>query len=450
LNDNCGDMLFYRLLAGAALLAYSPVALLQSLLGRRRLGDLKGRLGRLPYPALNGGIWVHAVSVGEVGVAVSLLSALARKAPGLRLGLSVTTAAGRELAGRVIPADVLLFAFPFDLEGPVRRALDEVRPGLVLLTETELWPLFLDRAAARGIPVALVNGRISPRSYPRYRLFRRWFAPALQTVSLYVMQTEPDARRVEALGVAASKIRMKGNVKYDRPAAPPFRDAKRLAETAAGRTVLVAASTAEGEEDAVIEAWRRLSPRPLLAVAPRRPERFDEVARRIEAAGLRLTRSTGTGPPGEKGQEADVYLLDTIGELPSVYHHANLAFVGGSLVEGGGHNPIEAWAAGVPVVVGPHTENFREITEKGDELNILTRVANVEGLAKVLSSELADPSRLLARGTVARRFVAANRGAADATADEVLALLTRAPAQSGAAVQRRVQAPFGTCPRDLR
>jgi 3-deoxy-D-manno-octulosonic-acid transferase len=185
-------------------------------------------------------------------------------------------------------------------------------------------------------------------------------------------------------------------------------------------------------------------------VAPRRPERFDEVARRIEAAGLRLTRSTGTGPPGEKGQETDVYLLDTIGELPSVYHHANLAFVGGSLVRGGGHNPIEAWAAGVPVVVGPHTENFREITEKGGELNILTRVANVEDLAKVLSSELADPSRLLARGTVARRFVAANRGAADATADEVLALLTRAPARSGAAVQRRVQAPFGTCPRDLR
>ena len=440
-------MLFYRLLAGAALLAYSPVALVQSLLGRRRLGDLKGRLGRLPYPALDGGIWVHAVSVGEVGVAMSLLSALARKAPGLRLGLSVTTAAGRELAARVLPAEVALFAFPFDLEGPVRRALDEVRPGLVLLTETELWPLFLDRAAARGIPVALVNGRISQRSYPRYRLLRRWFAPALQTVSLYVMQTEPDARRVEALGVAASKIRMKGNLKYDRPAAPPFRDAKRLAETAAGRTVLVAASTAEGEEDTVLEAWKRLSPRPLLAVAPRRPERFDEVAKRIEAAGLRLTRSTATGPPA---READVYLLDTIGELQSLYLHASLAFIGGSLARGGGHNPIEAWAAGVPVVVGPHTENFREITEKGEDLDILTRVANVEELAKVFSSELADPSRLLARGTVARRFVAANRGAADATADDVLALLPRAPERSGAAVRRRVQAPFGTCPRDLR
>jgi 3-deoxy-D-manno-octulosonic-acid transferase len=244
------------------------------------------------------------------------------------------------------------------------------------------------------------------------------------------MQTGEDARRVESLGVAASKIRIKGNVKYDLPAAPPFRDSERLAETAAGRAVLVAASTAEGEEDVVVTAWKRLSPRPLLAVAPRRPERFDDVARRIEAAGLRLTRSTEVGP---RGGEAEVYLLDTIGELPSLYHHANLAFVGGSLVAGGGHNPIEAWAAGVPVVVGPHTENFREITEKGGELNILTRVADVDELAKVLSSELADPARLLSRGAAARRFVAANRGAADATADEVLALLPRAPARSGAA-----------------
>jgi 3-deoxy-D-manno-octulosonic-acid transferase len=421
-------MLLYRLLAGAALLVYAPVALLQSLRGRRRLGDLRGRLGRIPYPSLDGGIWVHAVSVGEVGVAASLLAALKRKAPGLRLGLSVTTAAGRELAARVIPSDVALFAFPFDLAGPVERALDGVRPGLVLLTETELWPLFLDRAAARGIPVALVNGRISERSYPRYRRLRRWFAPAFQTVSLYVMQTEPDARRVEALGVAASRIRMKGNVKYDLPAAPPFRDAERLAAIAAGRKVLVAASTAEGEEEKVIDAWKRLSSTPLLVLAPRRPERFDEVERTIAASGLRVVRSTS----GANATAADVYLLDTIGELSSLYHHASLAFVGGSLVAGGGHNPIEAWAAGVPVVVGPHTENFREVTEKGQELDILTRVTDSEGLAKVFAADLADPAGLAARGGVARRFVAANRGAADATADEVLALLHPEPAQRGA------------------
>ncbi|HEY3173323.1 MAG TPA: 3-deoxy-D-manno-octulosonic acid transferase [Thermoanaerobaculia bacterium] len=428
MNDNSRGMLFYRILAGAALLAYSPVALLRSLTGRRRLGNLRGRLGRLAYPDLAGGIWVHAVSVGEVGVAATLLSALARKAPDRRLGLSVTTEAGRSLASRILPSEVALFAFPFDLARPVERALDEVRPGLILLTETELWPLFLDRAAARGIPVALVNGRISQRSYPRYRMLRRWFAPTLERMSLFVMQSEEDARRIESLGVPRSKIRMTGNVKYDLPPAPPFRDGERLAEAAAGRPIVVAASTAEGEEDAVLEAWKRLTPRPLLAIAPRRPERFDEVAKKVEAAGLRLVRSTGL----DRGR-CDVYLLDTIGELAALYLHAKVAFVGGSLVPRGGHNPIEAWSAGVPVIVGPHVENFHEITTKGESLGIVARVADAEALARAFSARLADPAATAASGALARKFVAGNRGSADATADEVLALLPRVPAQHGAA-----------------
>ncbi len=422
-------MLFYRILAASALLAYSPIALFRALTGRRRLGDLRGRLGRLPYPDLDGGVWVHAVSVGEVGVAVALLAALGRAAPGRRLGLSVTTEAGRELAQRVAPQGVEVFAFPFDLGRPVERALEEVRPGLVLLTETELWPLFLDRAAARGIPVALVNGRISERSYPRYRMLRRWFASALSRVSLFVMQTEEDARRIEALGVPRSKIRMKGNVKYDRAPAPPFRDTERLLAAAGAKPVIVAASTAEGEEEAVLEAWRALAPRPLLAIAPRRPERFDEVARAVQTSGLTLIRRTAR----DRGGAADVYLLDTIGELASLYHHARLAFIGGTLAARGGHNPIEAWAAGVPVIVGPHAENFREIVERGESLAFVKRVANRRELAAVIAAELADPSTLEARGEAARRFVAANRGAADATVQEVLELLPPAPARRGAA-----------------
>jgi 3-deoxy-D-manno-octulosonic-acid transferase len=419
-------MLFYRILAGSALLAYSPIALLRALTGRRRVGDLRGRIGLLPFPDLAGGIWVHAVSVGEVGVAASLLTALVRQAPDRRLGLSVTTAAGRELANRIVPEGVQVFAFPFDLAGPVEKALGQVRPGLVLLVETELWPLFLNRAADHGIPVALVNGRISERSFPRYRMLRRWFSPALQSVSLFVMQSEEDARRMEALGVPPSKIRVKGNVKYDLAPAPPFRDSPRLEAGAAGRPVVVAASTAEGEESSVVAVGKALSSRALLAIAPRRPERFDEVARRIEAAGLRLLRRTG--PDREK---PDVYLLDTIGELASLYGRAKLAFVGGSLVPQGGHNPIEAWAAGVPVVVGPHTENFREVTATGEELGIATRVADGTDLIRHLLYELADRARLEARGEAARRFVSANRGAAEATAKEVLALLRGSPLPSG-------------------
>jgi 3-deoxy-D-manno-octulosonic-acid transferase len=421
-------MLFYRILAGGALLVYSPIALLRAVSGRRRPGDIRGRLGWKPYPDLAGGVWIHAVSVGEVGVASSLLAALVRRAPGRRFGLSVTTEAGRDLAERIAPAGVPVFAFPFDLAGPVEKALDRVRPGLVLLTETELWPLFLARAASREIPVAVVNGRISRRSFPRYRMLRRWFAPALERVALFVMQTDEDAQRVEALGAPPSKIRIKGNVKYDVPEAPPFPDADRLFAAAAGRPIVVAGSTDEGEEAAIVAAARALSPRALVAVAPRRPERFGELARKIEAAGLRLLRRSGTDRA-----PSDVYLLDTIGELAALYAHARIAFIGGSLVPRGGHNPIEAWASGVAVIVGPHTENFREVTAKGEELGIATRVRNERDLTGCIERELADRAKLEARGQKAREFVAANRGAAEATAELVLSLRPEPTARRGAA-----------------
>ena len=424
-------MLLYRFLSVLVLAAYSPYALLRSLAGRRRLGDIRGRLGLSPYPDLDGGIWVHAVSVGEVRVARQLLGALARKAPGARLGLSVTTAAGRRLAERDAQAASAVFAFPLDLARPVERSLEAVRPGLVLLTETEIWPLFLDRAAARGIPVALVNGRISGRSFRRYALARRFLARTLGKVSLFAMQTEEDAERIARLGAPPERIRVTGNIKYDLAAAPPFADAARLKGAASGRPVVVAASTADGEEAIVLEAWRRLSPRPLLAIAPRRPERFDDVARFVAAQGLGLLRrsETGDSPPQIRNSQfairnaPDVYLLDSIGELPSLYREASVAFLGGSLAPAGGHNPIEAWAQGVPVLVGPHTENFREITAGGEQFGFVRRAADARALSDAFAAALADPAATAACGERARRFVAENRGAADATADLVLPLL---------------------------
>ncbi|HKD11248.1 MAG TPA: glycosyltransferase N-terminal domain-containing protein, partial [Thermoanaerobaculia bacterium] len=248
-------MLLYRLLSALALLAYAPLALLRSLAGRRRLGDLRGRLGRSGYPDLTGGIWVHAVSVGEVGVARDLLRAVGHLEPGLRLGLSATTEAGRNLAERIASDTASVFAFPFDLSAPVERALSATRPGLILLTETEIWPLFLERAQRRGIPVALVNGRISPRSFGRYRLARGFIRRTLARVALFAMQSEPDAERILALGAAPDRVRVTGNVKYDLPAAPPFTDAVAVEAAAAGRPILVAASTGEGEETLVLSAW---------------------------------------------------------------------------------------------------------------------------------------------------------------------------------------------------
>ncbi len=427
-------MLFYRVLASLALLAYSPYALLRSFAGRRRLGDVRGRLGRRPYPDLAGGIWIHAVSVGEVGVARNLLPALRRRLPGCAIGLSVTTAAGRELAERVL-SQVPIFAFPFDLDGPVERALARVNPGLVIVTETELWPLFLRRASRQGIPVALVNGRISARSLAKYRLVRRWFARVLEGVVLFAMQSPEDATRIEALGGRPERIRVLGNIKYDLPPPPSFADAGRLRAAAAGRPVVVAGSTGEGEETLVLEACRRLLDRPFLILAPRRPERFDEVARLLERQGLRLLRrSTLDARLVTPDSPVDAYLLDSIGELASVYRETALAFVGGSLVPTGGHNPIEAWAAGVPTIAGPHMQNFREIAARGEALGILTRVRDVAGLSREIAAALERPGDSSRRGQMAARFVAASAGAADRTAEAVLALV---PSLSG----RRVSTP---------
>lgn len=428
-------MLLYRVLSTLALLAYSPYALLQSIAGRRRLGDVRGRLGRTVYPDLDGGVWIHAVSVGEVGVARNLLSTLDRRAPGTRMGLSVTTAAGRQLAQTLLGDTIPVFPFPFDLSGPVQKAIESVRPGLVLLTETEIWPLFLERAAARAIPVALVNGRVSARSFRRYALVRRWLAATLERVAVFAMQSPSDAGRIVALGAPPGRVRVTGNLKYDLPEALPFRDAERIRRLAGGRPVFVAASTAQGEEEIVLGAWRGLEPRPLLALAPRRPERFDAVASLVEQSGLSVLRrsSPDQGSP-IPDPRSSVYLLDSIGELASLYREASLAFIGGSLVPQGGHNPIEAWAAGVPVLVGPHTENFRQITADGERRGFARRVATEAALARELARAF-SPSvgALRESGERARRFVAENRGAADRTVELLLPL--RAPQQ------RRMAAP---------
>ncbi len=417
-------MLLYRALAAASLAAYAPYALLRSLVGGPRLGDVRGRLGRSGWPDLEGGIWIHAVSVGEVGVARNLLAAVARERPGGRLGVSVTTAAGRELAERAFAAQARVFAFPFDLAGPVERALAATRPGLVLLTETEIWPLFLERAARRGIPVALVNGRLSERSFRRYRLARGFVREMLGRLALLAMQSPEDARRALELGAPAERVLVTGNLKYDLPPAAPFPDEERLREAAAGRAVLVAGSTAEDEEGRVLDAWSRLDARPLLVLAPRRPERFDAVARVCESRGLRVVRRS---IPDSRVPSPDVYLLDSIGELASVYREATLAFVGGSLVARGGQNPIEAWAAGVPAIAGPHMENFRDVAAAGESRGILERVADVPTLSSRLAAALDAPERTRALGSEAARFVAGSRGAAERTAEAVLAL---APARA--------------------
>jgi 3-deoxy-D-manno-octulosonic-acid transferase len=436
-------MFLYRLLSVLALLLYAPYAALRAVTGRRRMGDVRGKLGLLPYPDLDGGIWVHAVSVGEVTVARNLLEALKNRLPGVPLGLSVTTAAGLDAARRLAGPGIEVFSFPLDLAGPIEKALSAVRPGAIVLVETELWPLLIERARVRDVPIVLVNGRISDRSFRRYLLLRRWFSRILQNVSLFAMQSREDGERIARLGAPEGRILVTGNIKYDVSASPPFADAARLTAAAAGRPILVAASTSEGEEQIVLDAWKDLDPRPFLAIAPRRPERFDEVAALVERSGFQLLRRSRPAPsspsasiqnPESRNQDLpDIYLLDSIGELSSLYGHAFLAFLGGSLAATGGHNPIEAWAQGVAVIVGPHTGNFREITASGERLGILERVADGQELRQAIARCLAQAKATASRGEGARRFVSESRGAAVRTAESVAKLLSSRPRERAAA-----------------
>jgi 3-deoxy-D-manno-octulosonic-acid transferase len=333
--------------------------------------------------------------------------------------LSSSTAAGLAMAAGVSSADGAI-PFPLDLARPVERALDAVDPTIVLLTETEIWPLFLERCDRRRVPVAIVNGRISASSFSRYRRAGRWLAPSLARIALFAMQTGEDAARIAALGVPDAKVTVTGNVKFDVADAERPEVAERLRRAAAGRAVLVAASTHEPEEAAAIEAWRALEPRPLLVVAPRRPERFGEAFRLLTGGGARAALYSSL-PDGD-GSSPDAVLLDTVGDLASAFGAADAAFVGGTLAPIGGHNPIEAWAKGVPTAIGPHVGNVRAIVEAGIEAGAAIPVGSAAEIAQAWRELLSDAASRRSRSEAARRLVESHRGAARKTALAVLPL----------------------------
>jgi 3-deoxy-D-manno-octulosonic-acid transferase len=407
-------MMLYRVVLATGLVAYAPYAFARESLGGKQVGDWRARFGLSLLPSFRGSIWIHGVSVGEVNAARPILEAIRKQSPGIPRVLSSSTAAGLAVASKVAAADASI-AFPFDLARPVERALSALDPSLVLLTETEIWPLFLERCARRGVPVAIVNGRISSRSFSRYRRARRWLAGSLSRIALFAMQTEEDAERVRALDVPAGKIVVTGNVKFDVTPPEDPAVAGRIRAWARGRRVVVAGSTHEGEEAAVLDAWNALDPRPLLVIAPRRPERFDEVFRWLGARGTAVRRSSEEGA-------RDVVLLDSVGELASVFAAADVAFIGGTLVPAGGHNPIEAWAHGVPTVFGPNVSNMRASAEAGIAAGAAVVVPAAADLAPLLRALLSDDAARHARSAAAADLVARHRGAARETARAVLAL----------------------------
>ena len=375
-------------------------------------------------------VWVHAVSVGETLAALPLLAALRARCPGRRWVVSTTTPTGQRLARERLPADTTVFYVPWDLTPCVRRAIAVVRPRLFLALETELWPNLLLRLGAAGVPIAVVNGRLSARSFPRYRAVRRWLAPALEPVKVWAMQTAADAERVLALGVPPSRVQVLGNLKAD--VVPPACSTEQRAalRTQLGLTdsspLWVAGSTHPGEEEIVLGAWRQVRvdyPTLCLLLAPRHPARVPEVERLVGQFGATPRRWSQVRAAGASGRHSqppppgphDVMILDTLGELMPLYGLADLVLVGGSMVPHGGHNVLEPAQWAKPVLAGPHTGNFQSLVELLSAAGGLRVVENAEMLAAQVREWLAHPERRRQAGEAARAAVAAQAGATTRT-----------------------------------
>jgi 3-deoxy-D-manno-octulosonic-acid transferase len=440
--------LLYSVLTLVLFVVVSPYFAYQAIRYKKYIGSLKERLGFLPITFnLDGeeSIWIHAVSVGEVLTARALASDLKELYPRLRLFLSTTTVAGQQVA-RLNQSVDGVFYFPFDWAFIVRRTLNLVKPRLFVMMETEIWPNLLRLCRERGVKTLMINGRISSRSYPRYRLVRPLFRRVLADVDRFCMQSEESARRIIDLGAEPSKVTVTGSLKFDSlempsstPHGRPRERVLRFFRIAPHRPVIVAGSTMRGEEAAVLRAFVRIkasAPGALAILAPRQPERFGEVERLCRDAGLTTLRRSEL--PIDVEPRADVVVLDSIGELARIYQIATAVFVGGSLVDHGGHNILEPAVVGKPILFGPHMQNFKEIADTFLANGAALQIQSDGELEEALLTLLTDPVRRARLGAAARALVEANRGAKQKTL-AVIADLAPAPGRGVVRPFRLVQ-----------
>lgn len=381
--------------------------------------DLPGRLGFGGQRAAPDAVWVHAVSLGETRAAETLIEAMRELDPKLPLLLTHGTATGCE-AGRSLlrPGDLQAW-LPLDTPGAVKRFLRRHRPSLGVLMETEVWPNLLHHARRAHVPIVLANARLSERSLEKGERWRALMRPAVAAIDQTLAQTDDDAYRLRKAG--ARQVRVMGNLKFDMT--PPPRLLARGLEwrQRMSRYVVLAASTRNGEEWPLLEAWLNLpAPRPLLVLVPRHPQRFDEVAQLVARSGLRLLRRSafGEAPPPE-AEHADVWLGDSVGEMPMYYGMSDVALLGGSFAPLGGQNLIEAAACGCPLVMGPHTFNFSQAAQMARAAGAALRVQNIDEGVKAAVRLARDDSR---NDWVERSlaFAAAHRGAAKRMAEAAL------------------------------
>lgn len=387
---------------------------------RHRLGERLGFAPRLPRARR---LWVHAVSVGEVIAAVPLIRAWQARFPGEAVLVTTTTPTGMEEVARRLGGEVDHRYLPLDLPGAVGRFLDRCPADRLLVMETELWPNLYRACRRRGVPVMLVNARLSARAFRGYARLRPLLRATLADTALIAARETEDAERFRALGAASGRVQVVGNLKYDLCLSAAVRQAARDLRRALGeRPVWIAASTHEGEEEALLEAHirlRRSQPDALLILVPRHPERFEAVARLCQGAGLPTVRRSAGGLPGA---EAAVWLGDTMGELLTLCGAADVAFLGGSLVPVGGHNPLEPAAHSVPVITGPHVFNFEAVYAALEAQGGVRRVADVGELAGALAALLGDAAAREGLAAGASRVLKANRGAVDRLVDRAAGL----------------------------
>ena len=427
--------LAYSLLLSLGLLVLLPLFLFKALAHGKYIAGFRQRLGSVPATSGKPVIWLHCVSVGETQAARPLAARLKQQFPHHALVVSTITLTGQKLARNVFRTQAeSVFYFPFDWRWSVRRALKAINPVAVLIMETELWPNFLRECKAREIPVALVNGRISRQSYGRYALIKFFLRRVLASLSIAVMQSETDAQRLQALGMPSEKLFTAGNLKFDADAGSDL--AETTAEIAerfglqSDVPLVLAASTHAPEEEIILESFKQLRTKQpaRLMIAPRHPERFNEVASLVQDSGLSWTRRMNL--PDASDRNADVILLDTIGELPATYSLAAVVFVGGSIVDRGGHNVLEPAAVGSAVVTGAHTHNFHAIVSLMTEAGALVQLpptqdtSNGIPLAKTLVELLASPETRTELGRRAKQLVSENQGAADRTVKLIAPLLS--------------------------
>lgn len=441
----------YRVLTAAGMLVLAPYFALRGWRRGERSSALRERLGILS-PEISsraatssaggtagaesshgGAVWIHAVSVGEVLAAKPLVEGLKRRYPGRLIFVSTTTETGQRLARERLQSADGIFYFPLDWVVPVRRALRAIRPALVIIMETEIWPNFLREARRNGVPVIFVNARISERSFAR---FVRWkfvvgefFAQALSEATVFLAQAPEDAKRLSEMGAPEERIEVTGNLKYDSepPAIGGF--GKWLKEEVARQErwpLIVAGSVVEEEEEAVLAAYdvvQRQWRHALLVLAPRKPDRFNAAANIVGTDGWHVVRRSVLDLTAPLDENADVLVLDSIGELAGLYSMADAVFVGGSLVPAGGHNILEpAWFARPPVF-GPSMENFREMAAQFLDARAGIQVRSSQQLGKVWVQLIEEDALRERMGKAARELSERNRGATRVSLERIAGIL---------------------------